>query len=74
MVCHWDEGLGKEWASDDPESGELPVLKSPLVPASDGEEAVWIFSMRIYRDITNLPAEGRKIFLCPTDEWSRQYE
>ncbi len=63
MVCHWDEGLGKEWASDDPESGELPVLKSPLVPASDGEEAVRIFSVRIYQGITNLPAMSWRVFL-----------
>ena len=62
IVFHWDASLGKEWASDDPESGELPVLKSPLVPASDGEEAVQIFSMRIFRGIMNLPVAGWKIF------------
>ena len=37
IICHWDENLGKVWASYDPEPGELPVRQSPFLPTRDGE-------------------------------------
>jgi hypothetical protein len=37
IIYHWDENLGKVWASYDPEPGELPVRQSPFLPTRDGE-------------------------------------
>ena len=36
ILYHWDECLGKVWASDDPEPGELPICQSPFDPRAMG--------------------------------------
>lgn len=36
MFYHWDENLGKVWASYDPEPGELPIYQSPFDPREMG--------------------------------------